>query len=113
MAEETSLLEQIEGETLSLEGLARGVGNAEELDYRKKELDLRLREQFGQSLLWVHAGVNVFVIYILVATLVLKAFRFPTLSDQVLIALIAGTVAELAGLLLAITRYLFPRQTEK
>jgi hypothetical protein len=89
-------------EKVPLDELTPAAGVA--TDPADKELDRSLRKRFGYTLLWIHGVVNVAVM----ALVWLIAFDLAKLSDKVIITLIVSTVAELAGLLLAVTAYLFP-----
>jgi hypothetical protein len=76
----------------------------EQLQRRNLAQNIELRRRFASYLLWIHSGVNVAVLVLVFLIALHKA----TLSEKVLITLIASTVAELAGLVLAVAAYLFP-----
>jgi hypothetical protein len=76
----------------------------EQLQRRNLAQNIELRRRFASYLLWIHSGVNVAVLVLVFLVALHKA----ALSEKVLITLIASTVAELAGLVLAVAAYLFP-----
>jgi hypothetical protein len=76
----------------------------EQLQRRNFAQDINLRRRFASYLLAIHAAVNTVVLVLVFLVALGKA----TLSEEVLITLIASTVAELAGLVLAVATYLFP-----
>jgi len=76
----------------------------EQLQRRNLAQNIELRRRFASYLLLIHSGVNAAVLVLVF----LIAFAQATLSERVLITLIASTVAELAGLVLAVATYLFP-----
>jgi hypothetical protein len=80
------------------------MGRAEDLQLQSLERDLKLRTMFGKVLLGIAIVVNVVTITLVTLT----AFGFTKLSDKLLMALIGSTVAELAGLVLVVAKYLFP-----
>lgn len=100
---------------VSLEQQAKKLGRAEEIELERRQLsvvslrqDISLRKRFAQAFLALHTGVVVIVMLFVGMTGCGKM----QLSDQVLIALIAGTVAELVGLVLAVVKSLFPAPKE-
>jgi hypothetical protein len=76
----------------------------DQLQRRNLAQNIELRRRFASYLLWIHSAVNAVVLVLLF----LIALDRASLSEKVLIALIASTVAELAGLILAVATYLFP-----
>jgi hypothetical protein len=89
---------------VSLDRQAERLGRAEDLHLESLERDIELRTMFGKVLLGIAIVANV-------ATLTLVALTgtgTTRLSDRVLITLIGSTVAELAGLVLVVAKYLFP-----
>jgi ABC-type spermidine/putrescine transport system permease subunit II len=76
----------------------------DQLQRRNFAQDINLRRRFASYLLGIHAVVNTVVLGLVFLVALGKA----DLSEQVLITLIASTVAELAGLVLAVATYLFP-----
>jgi hypothetical protein len=91
-------------EVLSLERQADRLGRAEELHLESIERDLELRTMFGIVLLGIAILVNLATITLVTLT----GLGHARLSDRVLITLISSTVAELAGLVLVVAKYLFP-----
>ena len=76
----------------------------EQLQRRNLAQNIELRRRFASYLLSIHFAVNAAVLVLVF----LIALDRATLSERVLITLIASTVAELAGLILAVATYLFP-----
>jgi hypothetical protein len=76
----------------------------EQLQRRNLAQNIELRRRFASYLLWIHSTVNAGVLLLVF----LIALDQASLSEKVLITLIASTVAELAGLILAVATYLFP-----
>jgi hypothetical protein len=76
----------------------------EQLQRRNLAQNIELRRRFASYLLLIHSAVNAAVLVLVF----LIALNQATLSERVLITLIASTVAELAGLVLAVATYLFP-----
>jgi hypothetical protein len=76
----------------------------EQLQRRNLAQNIALRRRFASYLLSIHFAVNAAVLVLVF----LIALDRASLSERVLIALIASTVAELAGLILAVATYLFP-----
>jgi hypothetical protein len=76
----------------------------EQLQRRNVAQNIELRRRFASYLLSIHSAVNAAVLVLVF----LIALDRATLSEKVLITLIASTVAELAGLILAVATYLFP-----
>lgn len=76
----------------------------EQLQRRNLAQNIELRRRFASYLLSIHSAVNAAVLLLVFLVALDKA----TLSEKVLITLIASTVAELAGLILAVATYLFP-----
>jgi hypothetical protein len=76
----------------------------EQLQRRNLAQNIELRRRFASYLLGIHSAVNAAVLVLVF----LIAVGCASLSEKVLIALIASTVAELAGLVLAVATYLFP-----
>ncbi len=76
----------------------------ERLQRRNLAQNIELRRRFASYLLSIHSAVNAAVLVLVFLIALNKA----TLSERVLISLIASTVAELAGLVLAVATYLFP-----
>jgi hypothetical protein len=76
----------------------------DQLQRRNLAQNIELRRRFASYLLTIHSAVNVGVL----ALVFLIALDRAHLSEKVLITLIASTVAELAGLILAVATYLFP-----
>jgi hypothetical protein len=76
----------------------------DQLQRRNVAQNIELRRRFASYLLSIHFAVNAAVL-VLVFLIALDRAR---LSEKVLITLIASTVAELAGLILAVATYLFP-----
>lgn len=91
-------------EVVSLERQAERLGRAEELHLESMERDLELRTMFGVVLLGIAILVNLATITLVTLT----GLGTARLSDKVLITLISSTVAELAGLVLVVAKYLFP-----
>jgi hypothetical protein len=91
-------------EIVSLERQAERLGRAEELRLESLQRDLSLRTMFGVVLLAIAILVNLATITLVT----LAGLGTARLSDKVLIALISSTVAELAGLVLVVAKYLFP-----
>ena len=89
---------------VSLEKQAERLGRAEDLQLESLERDLELRTMFGKVLLGIAIVVNVATITLVALT----GFGLTRLSDKLLITLISSTVAELAGLVLVVAKYLFP-----
>jgi hypothetical protein len=89
---------------VSLDGQAERLGRAEELHLESLERDLELRTMFGKVLLAIAMVANVAT----VALVTLTGLGITKLSDRLLITLIGSTVAELAGLVLVVAKYLFP-----
>jgi hypothetical protein len=76
----------------------------EQLQRRSFAQDIDLRRRFASYLLGIHAAVNTVVLVLVFLVALGKA----ELSERVLVTLIGSTVAELAGLVLAVATYLFP-----
>ena len=76
----------------------------EQLQRRNLAQNIELRRRFASYLLSIHSLVNAAVLVLVFLIALDKA----TLSERVVITLIASTVAELAGLVLAVATYLFP-----
>jgi hypothetical protein len=76
----------------------------DQLQRRNLAQNIELRRRFASYLLSIHSAVNAAVLVLVFLIALNKA----TLSEKVLISLIASTVAELAGLVLAVATYLFP-----
>jgi len=76
----------------------------DELERRDVAQNIDLRRRFASYLLSIHFAVNAAVLVLVF----LIALDRANLSDKVLITLISSTVAELAGLILAVAKYLFP-----
>ena len=76
----------------------------EQLQRRNLAQNIELRRRFASYLLSIHSLVNAAVLVLVFLIALNKA----TLSERVVITLIASTVAELAGLVLAVATYLFP-----
>jgi hypothetical protein len=76
----------------------------EQLQRRNLAQNIELRRRFASYLLSIHSAVNAAVLVLVF----LIALDRAQLSEKVLITLIASTVAELAGLILAVATYLFP-----
>ena len=89
---------------LSLERQADRFGRAEDLHLESLERDLELRTMFGKVLLGIAIVVNLATITLVTLT----GLGTTQLSDRLLITLISSTVAELAGLVLVVAKYLFP-----
>ena len=89
---------------VSLDRQAAQMGRAEDLQLESLERDLKLRTMFGLVLL----GIAIVVNLVTITLVTLTAFNVTRLSDKLLIALIGSTVAELAGLVLVVAKYLFP-----
>jgi hypothetical protein len=89
---------------ISLEVQAERLGRAEDLQLESLERDLVLRTMFGKVLLGIAIIVNVATITLVTLT----GLGLTRLSDKLLITLISSTVAELAGLVLVVAKYLFP-----
>jgi hypothetical protein len=89
---------------ISLEVQAERLGRAEDLELESLERDIELRTMFGKVLLGIAIVVNLATITLVALT----GLAVTRLSDKLLIALISSTVAELAGLVLVVAKYLFP-----
>jgi hypothetical protein len=89
---------------VSLDGQAERLGRAEELHLESLERDLELRTMFGKVLLAIAMVANVATVTLVTLT----GLGITKLSDRLLITLISSTVAELAGLVLVVAKYLFP-----
>jgi hypothetical protein len=89
---------------VSLEKQAERLGRAEDLQLESLERDMELRTMFGKVLLGIAIVVNVATITLVALT----GLGLTKLSDKLLITLISSTVAELAGLVLVVAKYLFP-----
>jgi len=89
---------------LSLERQADRFGRAEDLHLESLERDIELRTMFGKVLLGIAIVVNLATITLVTLT----GLGTTQLSDKLLITLISSTVAELAGLVLVVAKYLFP-----
>lgn len=89
---------------VSLEAQADRLGRAEDLQLESFERDLRLRTMFGKVLLAVAIVANMSTL----AMITLTGLDLMRLSDKLLMTLISSTVAELAGLVLVVAKYLFP-----
>lgn len=76
----------------------------EQLRRRNVAQNIELRRRFASYLLSIHSAVNAAVL----ALVFLVALDKAQLSEKVRITPIASTVAELAGLVLAVATYLFP-----
>lgn len=76
----------------------------DQLQRRNLAQNIELRRRFALYLLSIHSAVNAAVLVLVF----LIALDRATLSEKVLITLIGSTVAELAGLILAVATYLFP-----
>ena len=76
----------------------------DQLQRRNLAQNIELRRRFASYLLSIHSAVNAAVLVLVFLIALNKA----TLSERVIITLIASTVAELAGLVLAVATYLFP-----
>jgi len=76
----------------------------DQLQRRNLAQNIELRRRFASYLLSIHSAVNAAVLVLVF----LIALNRASLSEKVLITLIASTVAELAGLILAVATYLFP-----
>jgi hypothetical protein len=87
-----------------LERQADRLGRAEDLHLESLERDIELRTMFGKVLLGIAIVVNLATI----ALVTLTGLGTTRLSDTLLITLISSTVAELAGLVLVVAKYLFP-----
>lgn len=100
---------------VSLEQQAKKLGRAEEIELERQQLDndsrrqdIKLRKRFALSFLGLHSAVVATVM----AFVALTGYGKMQMSDQLLMALIAGTVAELVGLVLAVVKSLFPAPKE-
>jgi hypothetical protein len=91
-------------EVVSLDRQADRLGRAEDLQLESIERDIDLRTMFGTVLLGIAILVNLATITLVTLT----GLGTTRLSDRVLITLISSTVAELAGLVLVVAKYLFP-----
>lgn len=91
-------------EVVSLDRQADRLGRAEDLQLESFERDIDLRTMFGTVLLGIAILVNLATITLVTLT----GLGTTRLSDRVLITLISSTVAELAGLVLVVAKYLFP-----
>src|SRR5262245_26522578 len=89
---------------LSLERQADRFGRAADLHLESLERDIQLRTMFGKVLLGIAIVVNLATITLVTLT----GLGTTELSDKLLITLISSTVAELAGLVLVVAKYLFP-----
>jgi hypothetical protein len=89
---------------VSLDRQAAQMGRAEDLQLESLERDIELRTMFGKVLLGIAIVVNLATITLVTLT----ALNLAKLSDKLLITLISSTVAELAGLVLVVAKYLFP-----
>jgi hypothetical protein len=89
---------------VSLERQAARIGRAEDLQLESLERDIELRTMFGKVLLGIAIVVNLATITLVALT----GLSLTKLSDKLLITLISSTVAELAGLVLVVAKYLFP-----
>jgi hypothetical protein len=89
---------------ISLEVQAERLGRAEDLQLESLETDIELRTMFGKVLLGIAIVVNLATITLVTLT----GLGLTRLSDKLLITLISSTVAELAGLVLVVAKYLFP-----
>jgi len=69
-----------------------------------KELELQLRRWLGRVLIVLLALVNVAAF----GLVYLAGFQVVTLTPSVLIAVITATVADLAGIVIIMAKYLFP-----
>jgi hypothetical protein len=89
---------------ISLEAHADRLGRAEDLQLESLERDIELRTMFGKVLLGIAIVVNV----VTMTLVTLTGLGLMGLSEKLLITLIGSTVAELAGLVLVVAKYLFP-----
>jgi hypothetical protein len=89
---------------VSLDRQASRIGRAEDLQLDSLERDIELRTMFGKVLLGIAIVVNLATITLVALT----GLSLTKLSDKLLITLISSTVAELAGLVLVVAKYLFP-----
>jgi hypothetical protein len=89
---------------VSLDQQAARIGRAEDLQLDSLERDIELRTMFGKVLLGIAIVVNLATITLVALT----GLSVTRLSDKLLITLISSTVAELAGLVLVVAKYLFP-----
>lgn len=78
-----------------------------ELENASLRQDIGLRKGFAWSFLALHAALIIAVVVLVALT---GSGRY-TLSDRVLMMLIASTVAELVGLVFAVVKYLFPAKS--
>jgi hypothetical protein len=87
-----------------LDRQADRLGRAEDLHIESLERDIELRTMFGKVLLGIAIVVNLATITLVTLT----GLGIARLSDKLLMTLISSTVAELAGLVLVVAKYLFP-----
>jgi hypothetical protein len=87
-----------------LDRQADRLGRAEDLHLESLGRDIELRTMFGKVLLGIAIVVNMATITLVTLT----GLGFTRLSDKLLMTLISSTVAELAGLVLVVAKYLFP-----
>jgi hypothetical protein len=99
-----SVLDDDEPGPVSLDRQAERLGRAEELQLESLQLDIELRTMFGKVLLAIAIVLNLATIVLVTLT----GVGLTRLSDKLLITLIGSTVAELAGVVLVVAKYLFP-----
>jgi hypothetical protein len=87
-----------------LDRQADRLGRAEDLHLESLGRDIELRTMFGKVLLGIAIVVNLATITLVTLT----GLGLTLLSDKLLMTLISSTVAELAGLVLVVAKYLFP-----
>lgn len=79
----------------------------EELDIKNKEVNIDLKERYGNTILNILIGWLVFVGLILLSQLGPVSYK---LSDEVLITLITTSTANIIALPVIILKYLFPKK---
>jgi len=80
------------------------------LEIESARLAIRLRRAMGWTLIVLLAGVNLWA-FGLVTLAGWSGWSKLVLSDTVLVAVIGATVADLAGIVIIMAKYLFPQRS--
>lgn len=104
---ETPKVEIREKEDSIIQNMNNEEKRMEELDIKDKEVDIDLKERYGNTILNILIGWLVFVGLILLSQLGPVSYK---LSDEVLITLITTSTANIIALPVIILKYLFPKK---
>lgn len=104
---ETPKAEIKEKEDSIIQNMNKEEKRMEELDIKDKEVDIDLKERYGNTILNILIGWLVFVGLILLSQLGPVSYK---LSNEVLITLITTSTANIIALPVIILKYLFPKK---